>query len=117
VGRRSRRCGRVTLSPQSASKRRSAMKKGEGPETPIERVLSKLDGVQPESGGKSWMARCPAHDDSTPSLHVTMKDDGGVLLYCHGGCETEAVLEALGLEWADLFRGSGNGRGQVYPPE
>jgi hypothetical protein len=105
------------LPTQSASKRRPVIKQGGETETPIERVLSRLAGAQPEQGGKSWMAHCPAHDDSTPSLHVTVEDDGRVLMYCHGGCETKAVLEALGLTWGDLFQKNGNGARGGYPPE
>jgi hypothetical protein len=48
------------------------------------------------------MALCPAHEDRTPSLHVTQSNDR-VLLYCHAGCETEAILDALCLEFPDLL--------------
>lgn len=44
----------------------------------------------------SWT--CPAHDDNTPSLSVTLAQPSGkVLVYCHAKCETAAVLEKLGL--------------------
>lgn len=42
----------------------------------------------------SWMARCPAHEDSKPSLHITAAADGTLLLKCHAGCTFEAVLQA-----------------------
>ena len=44
------------------------------------------------SGG--WMACCPAHDDTRPSLRLT---DGrnGLIWHCHSGCRQEEVLEAL----------------------
>jgi hypothetical protein len=45
--------------------------------------------------GHSGMARCPAHEDGTPSLHVTETRDGVVLVKCFGGCEQGAVLDAL----------------------
>lgn len=38
---------------------------------------------------------CPAHDDPNPSLNVTPKDGGGVLLKCFGGCSQDEVIEAL----------------------
>lgn len=41
------------------------------------------------------MCRCPAHDDATPSLSVTGKADGRVLLHCFAGCEGGAVIAAL----------------------
>jgi putative DNA primase/helicase len=44
--------------------------------------------------GSGWVARCPAHDDRTPSL--SLKDaDGCVLVHCHAGCAQSAVVEAL----------------------
>ena len=46
--------------------------------------------------------RCPAHIDHTPSLAVKLTEDK-ILLKCHAGCETEKILEALDLEWKDLF--------------
>jgi hypothetical protein len=52
--------------------------------------------------GDSATIRCPAHDDETPSLSVTLAGDK-ILLKCHAGCKTEDVLRALGLGWEDLF--------------
>jgi hypothetical protein len=62
--------------------------------------------------GDGYMARCPAHDDQKPSLSVTDGHQGGVVLYCHAGCTTEAVCAALGLELRDLApsRAESNGR-------
>jgi putative DNA primase/helicase len=45
--------------------------------------------------GGRWMARCPAHDDRTPSLSIRKAADGKVLVRCHAGCEQEHVIEAL----------------------
>lgn len=47
-------------------------------------------GGNPHSG----MCRCPAHDDNTPSLHVSEKN-GRLLVKCHTGCSQEAVIGAL----------------------
>ena len=44
--------------------------------------------------GDGYMARCPAHEDRTPSLSVSDGDQGGVVLYCHAGCTTAAVCTA-----------------------
>jgi hypothetical protein len=64
-------------------------------------LLAKLDGVR--KAGKGWSARCPAHDDRKASLSVTEGDDGTVLVKCHAGCDTAAVVSAIGLTVADLF--------------
>src|ERR1700752_1114146 len=49
------------------------------------------------------MAQCPAHDDRHASLSFRVGHKGAVILHCHAGCEPEAVLEALGLEWGNLY--------------
>lgn len=67
----------------------------------IEDVLSHFQGWK-HTGGGQYMARCPAHQDKTPSLSITEKD-GKVLLYCFGGCKTEDVISAAGLRPSDLF--------------
>ena len=45
--------------------------------------------------GDHWMARCPAHADTTPSLAISMSPEGKVLLHCHAGCAQLAVLASL----------------------
>jgi hypothetical protein len=45
--------------------------------------------------GGSWTARCPAHDDRTPSLSIRDAGDGKVLVRCHAGCDQERVIAAL----------------------
>lgn len=61
----------------------------------IDEVLDKLEGVQ--SRGTGWVACCPAHEDSSPSLSVDETDDGNVLLNCHAGCTFESIAKALGM--------------------
>ena len=41
------------------------------------------------------MARCPAHDDRTPSLSIREGHDGKLLVHCHAGCEQMRVIEVL----------------------
>ena len=45
----------------------------------------------------------PAHEDRSPSLSIAEGRDGRVLLHCFSGCRPEAILQALGLGWSDLF--------------
>lgn len=67
----------------------------------IDAVLSRLDGAR--RSGKGWLAKCPAHQDRSPSLSLSEGDKGNVLLHCHAGCEAIAVLDALGLDFETLF--------------
>lgn len=66
-----------------------------------ERVLPKLEGVRP-SGGQ-YVARCPAHDDTRASLAVKVGREHPVMFFCHAGCSTESILEALGMSWDDIL--------------
>jgi hypothetical protein len=52
--------------------------------------------------GSDHQARCPSHEDANPSLSVSVGDEGRVLVKCHAGCSTEAVVRALGLHMRDL---------------
>ncbi len=55
-----------------------------------------------ESRGGKWsgtkgMACCPAHDDRTPSLGISL-GRGAILLHCFAGCDQNSVLAALARE-------------------
>ena len=78
--------------------------------TPVELVLSRLKGVKETESG--YMAFCSAHDDSTQSLSVNEGREGRVLVYCHAGCALQDVIEAAGLDLADLFEQSGSPSGK-----
>jgi len=84
---------------------------------PIREVLHRLKAVRGNRG--EWRARCPAHDDRTPSLSIAEASNGTVLLHCFAGCEPHDILEAIGLDWSDLFRGDGGPVRQVMarPPK
>jgi len=69
--------------------------------TALDRVVIALDAHGCRRQGKQWT--CPAHDDKAPSLSVTEGADGRVLLYCHAGCDLEAIVAALDIHIRDLF--------------
>jgi len=66
----------------------------------IEAVLERLDGVRQTPTG--WAARCPAHDDRSPSLSIRIGERGRVLLYDFRGCTFSEITQALGLTPKDL---------------
>lgn len=68
----------------------------------VDTLISRLSGVRRTGRGK-WLARCPAHDDRSPSLTVRELDDGLILIHCFSGCQALDVVEALGLGMTDLF--------------
>jgi hypothetical protein len=68
----------------------------------VTELLSRLSGVR-QSGQDRWSAKCPSHEDRSPSLSVRALGDGRILLHCFGGCGTDDVLGAIGLEFGALF--------------
>ena len=46
-------------------------------------------------GGAHGKAQCPSHDDRNPSLSISDRPGGGVLVRCHAGCDQAAVWAAL----------------------
>jgi len=63
-------------------------------------LLPRLVGVRSVAGG--FQSRCPAHEDHNPSLSITPGTTQPVVLNCHAGCQTEDILAALELTWADI---------------
>lgn len=57
-----------------------------------------------DPGRRSVQCICPAHDDKQASLTITEADDR-VLVHCHAGCETNKVLQSVGLTMKDLLDG------------
>jgi hypothetical protein len=57
-----------------------------------EAIAKALGGRKASCG---WIARCPAHDDRTPSLSIRYAEDNKVLVHCHAGCDQERVIAAL----------------------
>jgi putative DNA primase/helicase len=57
-----------------------------------EAIATALDG---RPRGEGWMACCPAHDDTTPSLSIDETSAGRVLVNCFAGCSQASVIAAL----------------------
>jgi hypothetical protein len=90
--------------------------------TPLETLLDRLRDAR--KSGNGWSARCPAHTDRRASLSIAQGNDGTALVKCHAGCDTAAILAAVGLELRDLFpaktspttarNGKPTGGGQIF---
>jgi hypothetical protein len=62
------------------------------------------DLVQAQRTGPGrWKARCPAHNDRSPSLSIREGENGHVTLFCRAGCSLDSILAALHLVTDDLF--------------
>lgn len=67
-------------------------------------LAARLDAKR---NGDGWQAKCPAHEDTTPSLSISEGMDGRVLLHCHAGCAVDEILGALAMQKRDLFADNG----------
>jgi len=67
----------------------------------VDTLLARLDGAR-QIGTDRYVARCPAHEDRSPSLSIRITDDK-LLVHCFSGCAPDDILAAAGLAWSDLF--------------
>jgi archaellum biogenesis ATPase FlaH len=74
----------------------------------VEDLLGRLDGVR--RSGTGWSARCPAHEDRSPSLSIADGRDGAVLLKCFAGCTLPQICAAIAIEERDLFPETSNAK-------
>jgi len=65
--------------------------------------LAQVTLTSGSNGTRTWRARCPAHDDSSPSLSISAGHDGAILLRCHAGCTAEDIVAKRGMTMRDLF--------------
>lgn len=70
-------------------------------------IIERLEHVR-ATGKNRWIARCPAHNDSSPSLVITQPDNDRVLIHCHAGCSTGDILDSMGLDWGALMPDKGS---------
>lgn len=66
-----------------------------------EQLLTRLEGVRARGDGR-WLARCPAHEDRSPSLTIRQASDK-ILIFCWASCSPIEICSAIGLSLADLY--------------
>lgn len=60
------------------------------------------DAVKAALDGRKTSVLCPAHEDKNPSLSVGPGTIQPVTFHCHAGCDPEQIIEAGGLDWAEV---------------
>ena len=73
----------------------------------LQTILSRLKGVK-KVGPNTYRAYSPLRDEKKPSLYITEKADGTILMCDHGGGDTKAILAAIGLTMRILFPDGGS---------
>ena len=81
-------------------------------------VAARFKDAHMENG--HYMAACPCHSDKTRSLDI-VELGGRIRLRCHAGCPTDRILEAAGLDAAELTTSPENlparGKGTEEPAD
>jgi len=68
----------------------------------IDNLLSRLQNVKP-SGINEYKARCPHHEDKSPSLSIKELPDDRILINCFAGCSPLEILNSIGMSFEDLY--------------
>jgi hypothetical protein len=70
-------------------------------------VLKSLPRAR-EDGKDGFYVSCPTdrhtNGDRSAGLHVSMSEDGSVLVHCFAGCDLRDILRAVDLQSQDLYR-------------
>jgi len=75
---------------------------GQGEPMTVDNLLARLEKVK-RTRANCWLACCPAHDDTSPSLSIKVTDEGTILVKCWAGCGAVDIVQAAGLSLKDLF--------------
>lgn len=67
----------------------------------LEKIIEALESVKC-IGENQYMAKCPCHDDKKASLSIT-QENNKILLHCFAGCNSEDIVNSIGLTMKDLF--------------
>lgn len=66
----------------------------------LSELLRPITGLHGEG---PWTGRCPAHQDKTASLSISVTESKKLAIYCHAGCRFPDVVQAMGLKQSDFF--------------
>jgi 5S rRNA maturation endonuclease (ribonuclease M5) len=77
------------------------------------RRVYEVTGVPPRHGsGNQRYALCPVHEDSRPSLSISLGRDGTVVFNCKKHCSNRDIVAALDIPWDVLFSPERRGQGR-----
>lgn len=70
--------------------------------SPAEKFLSRVHGVK-KTGPDRWIFRVPTRKDKHPSGTARELPDGRLLIHDFAGSSAKEMLEAIGLDFTDLY--------------
>jgi len=73
-------------------------------------VIKFVNELNARKCADGWIAKCPAHEDSSPSLSLNFTESGKLLWKCHAGCSQMLVFDSmLKLGFFPSKKGGANG--------
>jgi hypothetical protein len=66
--------------------------------------IARACGKAGRLGVNKWICLCPAHDDRTPSLSISLGRKGQILFYCHAGCSYDNVINNIGSDIQNFLK-------------
>ena len=51
----------------------------------------------------SYQCKCSAHDDTSPSLTISLSKNNKILMHCHAGCRFEDIVERAGMTMDEVI--------------
>jgi len=76
-------------------------------------VFARLGNL--EECGSYWKSKCPAHDDESNSLSISVGDKGNLLVKCHAGCAFTDIVAASGIAGVEILQAAGEGSdGEIW---
>lgn len=76
----------------------------------LDEVVSLFE--KPTRAGSGYNVKCPCHNDKKASLSInegSSRGKAGIFLYCQAQCNTDDILAAVGLTYADISAGDREG--------
>ena len=69
----------------------------------LNQFVSRLEYCR-ATGADKYRARCPAHNDKSPSLDIQIGRTGAIIMICRShGCTPKDIMESVGMSENDLF--------------
>ncbi len=57
-------------------------------------IIATKTAYYPRQSRTGWKSRCPAHDDTTPSLSISVGFDEKILFKCFSGCTYKDICDS-----------------------
>src|SRR5262249_53520403 len=94
--RRVARGGARRVDPRTCRRpERSGTSLGHEPGSMTRSAAEITESLGGRRAGAGWLARCPVHEDTRPSLSIRDSPEGRLLVHCFAGCQQREIIAVL----------------------